>query len=30
MIVKVGDVVMWRRPAGDAEVEIVGIEYPDA
>lgn len=30
MNAKVGDVVMWRRPAGDAEVEIVGIEYPDA
>lgn len=25
---KVGDVVLWRRPAGNAEVEIVGIEYP--
>jgi transcription elongation GreA/GreB family factor len=25
---KVGDTVKWRRPAGDAEVEIVGITYP--
>lgn len=25
---KVGDVVVWRRPAGDADVEIIGIEYP--
>jgi transcription elongation factor GreB len=25
---KVGDTVMWRRPAGDAEVEIVQIAYP--
>src|SRR5262249_53034543 len=23
----VGDTVKWRRPAGDAEVEIVGISY---
>lgn len=25
---KVGDVVTWRRPAGDADVEIAGIRYP--
>ncbi len=25
---KVGDTVIWRRPAGDAEVEITGIRYP--
>lgn len=25
---KVGDTVKWRRPAGEAEVEIVAIEYP--
>ena len=26
---KVGDTVNWHRPAGDAEVEIVEISYPD-
>ncbi len=25
---KTGDTVMWRRPAGDAEVEIAEITYP--
>lgn len=25
----VGDTVVWRRPAGDAQVEIVEISYPD-
>lgn len=25
---KVGDTVVWHRPAGDAEVEIVDIAYP--
>ena len=25
---KVGDTVVWRRPAGDAEVEIVQVTYP--
>jgi len=25
---KVGDTVMWRRPVGDAEVEIVELTYP--
>jgi transcription elongation GreA/GreB family factor len=25
---KVGDTVMWRRPVGDAEVEIAQITYP--
>ena len=25
---RVGDVVVWRRPAGDIEVEIAGISYP--
>ncbi len=25
---KVGDVVKWRRPAGDADIEIVKIHYP--
>ena len=25
---KVGDTVIWRRPAGDAEVEIAEIRYP--
>ena len=24
---KVGDTVVWRRPAGDAEVNIVGVRY---
>lgn len=27
---KVGDVVKWRRPAGDTEVEIVDIRYPES
>lgn len=26
---RVGDVVKWRRPAGDTEVEIVSIDYPE-
>ncbi len=26
---RVGDTVKWRRPAGDTEVEIVSIAYPD-
>ena len=26
---RVGDTVVWRRPAGEAEVEIVGIQYPE-
>ena len=25
---KVGDTVVWRRPAGDADVEIVQVTYP--
>jgi transcription elongation GreA/GreB family factor len=25
---RVGDTVVWRRPAGDAEVEIIEIHYP--
>jgi transcription elongation factor GreB len=25
---RVGDSVMWRRPAGDTEVEIAAIDYP--
>ncbi len=25
---RIGDIVKWRRPAGDAEVEIVKIRYP--
>jgi len=25
---KVGDTVVWRRPAGETEVYIVGIRYP--
>jgi transcription elongation GreA/GreB family factor len=25
---KAGDVVTWRRPSGDTEVEIVEIRYP--
>jgi transcription elongation GreA/GreB family factor len=24
---RVGDTVVWRRPVGDTEVEIVGIRY---
>ena len=24
----VGDTVVWRRPAGEAQVEITGIRYP--
>lgn len=27
---KVGDTVKWQRPAGESEVEIVTIQYPDA
>lgn len=27
---KVGDTVVWRRPAGESEVEILSIRYPDA
>jgi transcription elongation GreA/GreB family factor len=27
---QVGDVVNWRRPAGDLEVEIVAIAYPES
>lgn len=27
---KVGDTVAWRRPAGETEVEILSIRYPDA
>ena len=27
---KVGDTVAWRRPAGETEVEILRITYPDA
>jgi transcription elongation factor GreB len=27
---KIGDVVVWRRPAGEAEVEIADISYPQA
>lgn len=27
---KVGDMVVWKRPAGDTEVEIVEIRYPKA
>ncbi len=30
MNAKVGDTVVWRRPAGEAEVEILSIRYPDA
>ena len=26
---KVGDTVKWRRPAGDTEIEIVEISYPE-
>lgn len=26
---KVGDVVSWKRPAGDLEVEVVDVSYPD-
>jgi len=26
---RVGDTVVWRRPAGDADVEIVDIAYPE-
>jgi transcription elongation factor GreB len=25
---RIGDVVVWRRPAGETEVEITGISYP--
>lgn len=25
---RVGDTVKWRRPAGETEVEIVAIDYP--
>jgi transcription elongation GreA/GreB family factor len=27
---KVGDTIAWRRPAGETEVEILSIRYPDA
>lgn len=27
---KVGDTITWRRPAGETEVEILSIRYPDA
>ena len=27
---RVGDVVIWKRPTGDAELEILAIVYPDA
>ena len=27
---RVGDEVMWKRPTGDVELEIIAIEYPDA
>lgn len=27
---RVGDEVVWRRPAGDLAVEVVAIDYPDA
>jgi transcription elongation GreA/GreB family factor len=27
---KVGDTVAWRRPAGETEIEILSIRYPDA
>jgi transcription elongation GreA/GreB family factor len=26
---KAGDTVKWRRPAGDAELEIIDIQYPE-
>nr|WP_199042883.1 GreA/GreB family elongation factor [Dyella sp. ASV24] len=26
---RMGDEVVWQRPAGDINVEVVGIEYPD-
>lgn len=29
MNARVGDTVVWNRPAGNVEVEIVGIRYPD-
>jgi transcription elongation GreA/GreB family factor len=27
---KTGDIVVWKRPAGDLELEIAAIEYPTA
>ena len=27
---KVGDTVVWKRPAGDLELDILSIRYPDA
>jgi transcription elongation GreA/GreB family factor len=27
---KVGDTVIWKRPAGDLELDVTGIHYPDA
>ncbi|HEY9446812.1 MAG TPA: GreA/GreB family elongation factor [Burkholderiales bacterium] len=30
MNARVGDTVIWRRPAGETEVEILSIRYPDA
>jgi transcription elongation factor GreB len=26
---RMGDEVMWQRPAGDLEIEVVNIDYPD-
>jgi transcription elongation GreA/GreB family factor len=28
MNARVGDTVVWRRPAGEVEVELVGVRYP--
>lgn len=30
MNARVGDTVLWRRPAGEAEVEVLDIRYPEA
>jgi transcription elongation GreA/GreB family factor len=27
---KVGDTVIWKRPAGDLELDVTGIRYPEA
>ena len=27
---KLGEIVTWKRPAGDIDLEVVGIDYPEA
>ena len=30
LVVKVGDTVVWKRPAGDLELDVLAIRYPAA